>query len=98
MTKWEYKFVWIDIHMSPVLSMARWGVEVPGEKKARQGIQGVEQYTTELGIQGWELVSVINGTNKDGIIGKAVMFLKRPVEQDAVSDVAPAGQAAVGGD
>ncbi|MEO0082178.1 MAG: DUF4177 domain-containing protein [candidate division WOR-3 bacterium] len=79
MKKWEYKFVWIDIHMSPVLLMARWGVQVPGESKARSSMEGVEQYVTELGAQGWELVSVINGTNQDGIITKAILFFKRPV-------------------
>jgi len=91
MAKWEYKLIWIDIHMSPVLSMARWGVQVQGEKKARGTMEGVEQYATELGAQGWELVTVINGTNQDGIIGKAVMFFKRPMEQAAASDAAQNG-------
>lgn len=85
MTKWEYKFVWIDIHMSPVLLMARWGVQVPGEKKARNTMDDVEKYASELGAQGWELVSVINGSNRDGIITKGVLFFKRPLADAGAS-------------
>jgi len=88
LTKWEYKFVWIDIHMSPVLLMARWGVQVPGEKKARNTIEGVQDYVCDLGAEGWELVTVINGSNEDGIISKAVMFFKRPRVEAAAE---PAG-------
>jgi hypothetical protein len=80
-TNWEYKFVWIDIHMSPVLLMARWGVQVPGEKKARNTMEGVQQYVCDLGAQGWEMVSVMNGANRDGIITKGILFFKRPVGQ-----------------
>ncbi len=79
MTQWEYKLVWIDVHMNPVLLMARWGVHVPGEKKPRNTQEGVEQYLCQLGAEGWELVSVINGSNRDGIITKAILFFKRPL-------------------
>ncbi|HTW91824.1 MAG TPA: DUF4177 domain-containing protein [bacterium] len=79
MTKWEYKFVWIDINLSPILTLARWGVHVPGEKKARDTMAGVEKYVTELGAEGWELVNTINGTNHEGNITRAVLFMKRPV-------------------
>ncbi|OYD16538.1 hypothetical protein CH330_02590 [candidate division WOR-3 bacterium JGI_Cruoil_03_51_56] len=79
MTKWEYKFVWIDIHMNPVLTMARWGVSIPGEKKEREGKDNVERYASELGARGWELVNVISGSDQHGIITKGILFFKRPV-------------------
>ena len=79
MTKWEYKFVMIDVNLSPILRLARWGVTVPGEKKARDTMEGVEKYITELGAEGWELVSVMNGSEHTGIITRAILFLKRPI-------------------
>lgn len=79
MTKWEYKFVWIDVNLSPILTLARWGVLVPGERKARNTMEGVESYISQLGGEGWELVTVINGTSHDGNITRAILFMKRPV-------------------
>jgi hypothetical protein len=79
MTKWEYKFVQIDVNLSPILKLARWGVVVPGEKKPRDTMEGVQDYITALGAEGWELVSAINGCERTGIITRAVLFLKRPV-------------------
>ena len=79
MTRWEYKFVQIDVNLSPILRLARWGVQVPGEKKARDTMEGVEKYITELGADGWELVATINGSEHTGIITRAILFLKRPV-------------------
>lgn len=81
MAKWEYKFLQIDIHMSPVLKMARWGVQVPGEKKARNTMEGVEAYVNDLGKEGWELVSTVSGSDHSGIITKAVLFFKRPLPE-----------------
>jgi len=63
--------------MSPVLKMARWGVQVPGEKKPRDTMDGVQAYVNDLGSEGWELVSVINGSDHSGIITKAILFFKR---------------------
>jgi len=80
MTRWEYKFVQIDINLSPILRLARWGVQVPGEKKPRETMDNVEKYFTELGAQGWEIVHVTNGSEQTGIITRAIVFLKRPVE------------------
>ena len=79
MTKWEYKFVMIDVNLSPILRLARWGVTVPGEKKARDTMEGVEKYITELGAEGWELVSTISGSEHTGIITRAILLLKRPI-------------------
>lgn len=79
MIKWEYKFVQIDINLSPILRLARWGVQVPGEKKPRDSMDAVERYTTELGSQGWELLHIVNGSEQTGIITRAIMFFKRPV-------------------
>ena len=79
MTRWEYKFVQIDVNLSPILRLARWGVTVPGEKKARDTMEGVEKYVSELGAEGWELVATINGSEQTGIITRAILFLKRPV-------------------
>ena len=79
MTKWEYKFVMIDVNLSPILRLARWGVTVPGEKKARDTMEGVQDYITSLGAEGWELVSTISGSEHTGIITRAILLLKRPV-------------------
>ncbi|MCX6841402.1 MAG: DUF4177 domain-containing protein [candidate division WOR-3 bacterium] len=80
MTRWEYKFVQIDINLSPILRLARWGVQVAGEKKARETMENVERYITELGAEGWELVAVVSGSEHTGIITRAILFLKRPIE------------------
>jgi hypothetical protein len=80
MTKWEYKFVRIDVNLSPILNLARWGVSVPGEKKARDTMEGVQDYVTSLGAEGWELVSAVCGNEQTGIITRAVLFMKRPVQ------------------
>lgn len=83
MTKWEYKFLQIDINLSPILKMARWGVQVPGENKARDTMEGVEAYVNDLGREGWELVTAVNGSEHSGIITRAVLFFKRPrVEEE----------------
>jgi len=81
MNRYEYKFVQIDVNLSPILRMARWGVQVPGEKKPRETMEGVEAYACELGREGWDLVAVINGTETTGIITRAIMFFQRPLEQ-----------------
>jgi hypothetical protein len=85
MTKWTYKFVQIDINLSPILRLARWGVQVAGEKKPRETMENVEKYTSELGAEGWELVHVTNGTEQTGIITRAIMFFKRPVEEGSAA-------------
>jgi hypothetical protein len=54
-------------------------VTVPGEKKARDTMEGVEKYITELGAEGWELVSTISGSEHTGIITRAILLLKRPI-------------------
>ena len=79
MTKWEYKFLRIDINLSPILNLARWAVTVPGEKKPRDTMEGVERYLSELGAEGWELVSAISGNEHTGIITRAILFMRRPV-------------------
>ncbi len=79
MTRWEYKFVQIDVNLSPILKLARWGVNVPGESKPRGTMEAVQDYVSQLGAEGWELVTVINGSEHTGIITRAILFLKRPV-------------------
>ncbi|MEO0077604.1 MAG: DUF4177 domain-containing protein [candidate division WOR-3 bacterium] len=81
MTKYEYKFLQIDINLSPILKLARWGVQVPGERKARDTMEGVEAYVTDLGREGWELVAVVCGNERTGIITRAVLFFKRPLTE-----------------
>ncbi len=85
MTRWEYKFVQIDINLSPILRLARWGVQVAGEKKARETMENVEKYITELGAEGWELVAVVNGSEHTGIITRAILFLKRSIEDTSAA-------------
>jgi hypothetical protein len=67
MTKWEYKFLQIDVNLSPILKLARWGVQVPGEKKMRETMEG------------WELAGVMNGSEHTGIITRAILLFKRPL-------------------
>jgi hypothetical protein len=85
MTRWEYKFVQIDVNLSPILRLARWGVHVAGEKKPRETMENVEKYITELGAQGWEMVTVINGNEQTGIITRAIVFLKRPIQDESAT-------------
>lgn len=79
MAKWEYKFLQIDVNLSPILKLARWGVQVPGEKKMRETMENVEKYVCELGAEGWELVTVMNGSEHTGIITRAILLFKRPL-------------------
>ncbi len=81
MTKFEYKFVQIDVNLSPILKMARWGVVVPGEKKPRDTMEGVEAYITQLGHEGWELVAAFNGSEQTGIITRAILLMKRQLPE-----------------
>ncbi len=79
MTRWEYRFQQIDINISPILKMARWGVDVPGEKKPRTTMEGVVDYVNTLGAEGWELVTAVAGSEQTGIITRAVLFFRRPL-------------------
>lgn len=79
MTRWEYRLADIEIHMSPVLTMARWGVQLPGDKHTRMGKEHVEKLLADLGQEGWELVSAMQGSDRDGKITKAVLVFKRPL-------------------
>jgi len=81
MAKFEYKFVQIDVNLSPILKMARWGVQVPGEKKARETMEGVEAYASQLGQEGWEMVAAFNGSERTGIITRAILFFKRTLPE-----------------
>ncbi|MBM3314878.1 DUF4177 domain-containing protein [candidate division WOR-3 bacterium] len=79
MTKWEYQMVTIEIHLSPVLTMARMGVQRPGDKRPRPGQPEIEKYLCELGAEGWELAGTAHGTDNHGTITKVVLFMKRPL-------------------
>jgi hypothetical protein len=79
MTKWEYKFATIEMHVSPVLTMARWGIQLKGDKRVRMGEEPVEAYVNELGKEGWELACGMQGSDRDGKITKAVLVFKRPL-------------------
>ena len=84
MTKWEYTWKWIDVHMSPVLTMARWGCAVPGQKRPIATEQGVmDLINAEYGEKGWELVHIINGSDSSGTITRAVLFFKRPMPDES---------------
>lgn len=85
MQKWEYKFVQIDVNLSPILKLARWGVQVPGEKKARDTMEGVQEYASQLGGEGWELVTSFSGSEHTGIITRAILLFKRPVSGEPSS-------------
>lgn len=80
MQKWEYTWKWIDVHMSPVLTMARWGCPVPGQKRPLDKEEQVLDLVNRVyGQQGWEMVGIINGTDSSGTITRAVLFFKRPL-------------------
>lgn len=76
MTKWQYKMQVVECHLSPILHMARWVVDTP-EGQIKE-FQNVEAYINKLGEEKWELVSAINGTDQNGVITKALLFLRRP--------------------
>jgi hypothetical protein len=68
----------VEIHLSPVLTMARMGMQRPGDKRPRPGQEEIEKYMSELGAEGWELSGTANGTDTSGTITKVVLFMKRP--------------------
>ena len=76
MTKWEYKIQIIECHISPILHMARWGVETP-EGFVKE-FDGVQTYINKLGEESWELVTAVNGTDHNGVITKVLLFFRRP--------------------
>jgi hypothetical protein len=90
MNRWEYKFQQIDVNLSPILRLARWGVQVPGEKKSRDTMEGVQEYVCQLGKEGWELVAVINGNEQTGIITRAILFFRRPYVEPPAVETPPA--------
>lgn len=78
MTRWEYRMVTVEIHLSPVLTMARMGMQRPGDKRPRPGQEEIEKYLNELGMEGWEIAGVASGSDSNGTITKVVLFMKRP--------------------
>lgn len=76
MEKWEYKIHIIECHLSPILRLARWSTETP-EGPVKE-FDNVEAYINRLGEEHWELVSVINGSDHNGTITKAILFFRRP--------------------
>jgi len=76
MQRWEYLTINFGIHLSAILKIARWELEVDG--KLLKGEEETIRYMNTLGDQGWELISSLTGADNNGNITKAVMFFKRP--------------------
>ena len=76
MQQWEYKTINFGIHLSALLKIARWELEVDG--KAYKKEQDVVDYLDRLGVEGWELVTSVGGSDNAGNITKGILFFKRP--------------------
>jgi hypothetical protein len=74
--KWEYLTLNFGIHLSAILKIARWELEVEG--KLFKGEAEAIKFMNGLGEQGWELCSSLTGCDSNGNITKTVMFFKRP--------------------
>ena len=77
MQKWEYMSVDFGVHMSAIIRISRWEMEVG--TKLLKGEAEVMAELNRLGAEGWELVSFSTGTDHNGNITKALGFFKRPV-------------------
>jgi hypothetical protein len=83
MQQWEYLTLNFGIHLNAILKIARWELEVDG--KLLRGENESIRYMNELGSQGWELASMIGGTDHSGNITKSVLFFKRPKQTAPVT-------------
>jgi hypothetical protein len=73
---WEYLTINFGIHLSAILKIARWELEVEG--KLLKGETETINYMNGLGAQGWELCSSLTGNDANGNITKTILFFKRP--------------------
>ena len=69
MQKWEYKHVNYE-----------WRIAIRGWKWEDGGTQSQESRLTELGREGWELVSTVYHGNESGEISRLHFYFKRPLE------------------
>jgi hypothetical protein len=76
MQQWEYRMLYFGINLSAILRIARWELEHDG--KLLRSEAEVTAYLNELGAEGWEIVSMVNGADHNGNITKIVAVLKRP--------------------
>ena len=77
MQQWEYFTLSAGVHLSALLKVARWEVEVDGATYKTE--QEVVNYFNRLGGEGWEMVSTSPGTDSHGNITKLIFFFKRPI-------------------
>jgi hypothetical protein len=77
MQKWEYLFMTVGVHLSAILSLARWEMDLAPGKMAKN-LTEVMAEVNRVGAEGWELVSSITGNDANGNITKTVLVFKRP--------------------
>lgn len=76
MQQWEYKIIIPAIHLSAILRIARWELDVDGVMHGTE--KAVVEYMNKLGAEGWELASSITGTDHNGNVTKTILIFKRP--------------------
>ena len=75
MQQWEYLTMSAGVHLSAILKVTRWELEVEG--KVYKSEQEVIAYLNQLGSEGWELVCTNPGSDSHGNITKLIFFFKR---------------------
>jgi len=76
MQQWEYMMVQVGIHLSAILKVARWDLELEGTTLRSEA--EVTAYFNRLGAEGWEMITLIGGSDANGNITKLVFYFKRP--------------------
>ncbi len=74
--KFEYKIQILEVHLSPILSLARWQITDEEGKRLKE-FNEISEYINHLGEEGWELVAGVGGSDQHGLITKVLMFFKR---------------------
>ncbi|MEO0102460.1 MAG: DUF4177 domain-containing protein [candidate division WOR-3 bacterium] len=81
----EYKIQILEVHLSPILTLARWKI-TDDTGKVYKEFKDITNYLNQLGKEGWELVNCISGSDHQGTITKVLMFFKREKKNGIQSD------------
>ncbi len=80
--RYEYKIQILEVHLNPILTLARWKVTDENGKSYKE-FSDITNFINHLGEEGWELVSAVAGSDHQGAITKVLLFFKRE-KKDAV--------------